>query len=95
MDMNYGQNNGYMGISPTKQAIKDYISLAMGSNLIEVVDEFDTLRTRHICLGNNVISILEQRIIPVPTTKGMINVSIFYCGCCGKVIINKSSMEVY
>lgn len=91
--MNYQQEN--MGIAPTKQAIKDYVCLATGANSVEVIEEFETPRTRHICQGSSVIQLLDKRVIPVLTTKGMINVEVFFCCYCRKLIINRSSMEVY
>ena len=85
---------GY-GVSPTKQAVKDYVCLATACQSVEMVEEFETLRARHICQGTKVIQILEKRLIPVPTTRGMINVEVFLCNYCGKLIINRSSMEIY
>lgn len=91
----YGYPNGQMGISPTKQSIKDYVCLMANCSSVDMVDEFDTLKARHICQGSKVISLLSKDFIPVPTTKGMINVEVFFCPMCRKLIINKASMEVY
>lgn len=88
-----GRNNG--GVSPTKKSIKDYIGLFLGASSIEMVDEFDTPRTRHICQGGRVVSLLGKNVVPVPTTKGIINAEVFVCPNCKKVIVNGSSIEVY
>lgn len=86
--------DGYVyGISPTKKSIQEYISLYSNCSDMELVECFDTLRTRHICKGIKQIVILDQSTIPVQTTKGLINVSVFFCGRCRKIIIDKSSME--
>lgn len=91
--MTFNNMNG--GISPTKQSIKDYICLYVNCSSVLTVPEFDTLRIRHICKGFKRIILLDKSCIPVPTTKGIINVEIFFCNTCRKLIINKSSMEVY
>lgn len=89
------QGSEFMGgISPTQQSIKDYVCLASGCNSVEVVDEFETLRARHICQGTKLIQVLNKTFIPVPTTKGMVNVEVFFCPVCRKLIINKSSMTL-
>lgn len=87
-------NRQNMGISPTKQSIKDYVCLSTNCTSVEMVDEFETVRARHICLGTRVIKLLDKIYVPVPTTKGMLNVEVFLCPICRKLIINKSSMEV-
>lgn len=92
-NVNNGINNG--GVSPTKKSIKDYIGLFLGASSIEMVDDFDTPRTRHICHGGRVISLLGKNVVPVPTTKGIINAEVFVCPNCKKVIVNSSSIEVY
>ena len=94
MDMfNYQSDNNVGGVSPTKKSIQDYICLYLGSNNVVVVDEFDTVKTRHICANSKCVSLLGNQFIPVPTTKGIINVEVFCCYRCGKIIINKSSMD--
>lgn len=93
MQGGYPQNNDNMGgIAPTQQSIKDYVCLASGCYSVDVVDEFETLRARHICEGTKLIQVLNRTFIPVPTTKGMVNVEVFFCPMCRKLIINKSSM---
>jgi hypothetical protein len=89
-------NNETMGgISPTKQSIKNYLCMASNCMTAESVGEFDTLKARHICKGSNMIVLLDKAIIPVPTTRGMINAEVFYCLNCGKLIINDSSITVF
>lgn len=82
-----------VGISPTKSAIKDYVCMYCNARDVAVADEFDTMLTRHICSGSKSISLLNRSYVPVPTTNGIINVEVFYCNRCGKLILNKSSME--
>lgn len=80
------------GISPTIKSIKDYICLYTNCSTVDVVDEFDTLKTRHICPNSNVIVLLDKMTVPVPTVKGIVNAEIFFCPVCRKTIINKSSI---
>ena len=82
------------GISPTKQSIKNYLMMYSGCNEMEVAESFDTIRTRHICLGSKEIIILDKTFVPVPTNRGIINVEVFFCPRCRKLIINNESMEV-
>ena len=93
MNIQYG--NHELGISPTKKSIQDYVCLTTGCSSYEVVEEFETSMTRHICPGSKVIKLLNKAVIPVPTSRGMINVEVFFCPMCKKLIINKASMEVY
>lgn len=90
----YGYDNFMGGISPTQKSMKDYICLSTNCSSVEMVDEFDTLRTRHICPNQKYINLLDKSYVPVPTSKGMVNVEIFFCPICRKLIINKSSMEI-
>lgn len=95
-NMGYNPYQGNIsGIAPTKQSIKEYVCLSTNCSSVEVVDEFDVLRTRHICPGSKVINLLCKTEVPVPTTKGIIYVEVFICPVCRKLIINGSSMEVY
>ena len=82
------------GISPTQQSIKNYLGMVTNCFSMETVDEFETLRTRHICPGSRVIQILSRSYVPVPTTRGMINADIMLCPMCRKLIINKSHMLI-
>lgn len=92
--MNYNYAGMNTGIAPTKQAIRDYVCMFMGANSVELVDDFETLKARHICQGTTMIQLLDRRYVPVPTTKGMINVEVFFCTNCRKLIINRSSMDM-
>lgn len=83
------------GISPTKQSIKNYLCMTSNCMTVESVGEFDTPKTRHICKGSHNIVLLDKSIIPVPTTRGMINAEVFYCPNCGKLIINDSSITMF
>lgn len=83
-----------MGISPTKQSIKNYLTMVTGCSCIEEVDMFDTQRTRHICPGSGYISILDSGVIPVQTSRGIVNAEIFFCPNCYKLIVNKDSLTV-
>lgn len=86
--------NFMQGVSPTKKSVKDYLCLNLGCSSVETVEEFDTLRARHICKGSKTIQLLYKQVVPVPTTRGIVNVEVFICNCCGKLIINDSSMEL-
>ena len=84
------------GIAPTKRSIIDFICLNTQCSSYVLVDEFESLRARHICpaISQKNIWLLEKDTIPVPTTKGMIGVEVFFCPYCRKLYINKSSLEI-
>ena len=88
-------NNMMSGIAPTQQSIKDYICLSTNCTSVEMISEFYTMKARHICPNSHMIVLLEKSFIPVPTSKGIVNVEIFLCPRCGKLMINKTSLEVY
>ena len=90
----YAANENYGGISPTKQSIKNYLAMYFNCSDMELVEGFDTLRTRHICQGSNQIVLLNKFCIPVPTSRGMIAVETFFCQRCRKLIVNKESLEM-
>ena len=87
-------NENYGGISPTKQSIKNYIAMYSNCSDIEMVDSFETLKARHVCPGTNMVILLDKMYIPVPTSRGMVNVETFFCQRCRKLIVNKESMEM-
>lgn len=90
-----GNNVDFMnGVSPTKKSIKDYLCLSSGCTDAVLVDEFETMRARHICRGSCFIQLLDKQIVPVPTSQGVVNVEVFFCPRCGKLIINNSSLEL-
>lgn len=94
--MSYNDNGMFMGgIASTQKSIKEYVCLTTGCTSVEVVDEFDTNMTRHICPGSKRVILIERGVIPVPTNKGIVNVGIMFCRGCGKLILDRSSMEVY
>ena len=82
-----------MGISPTRAAIRDYVCMCCNAKDVDIADDFDTVLARHICVGSKNIVLLNRTYVPVPTTKGVLNVELFLCQKCRKVILNKSTME--
>lgn len=84
----------YKPHKPTKKDLENYIAGSLGASEVIKVDDFETLRTRHICKGTTNIQILEKRIFNVPTDYGMIGVETIFCPCCRKLLINKESLEI-
>lgn len=82
------------GVSPTKKSIKDYLCLYSGCTDVVLIDDFETVRARHICKGSCFIQLLDKQVVPVPTSQGIVNVEVFFCSRCGKLIINNSSLEL-
>ena len=80
----------------TKREILEYIKMFAGTQDLEQVDSFETLRARHICAGTNIIKILDKNVIEVPLNQGgSILVETFFCPMCRKILVNKQSLEFY
>lgn len=81
----------------TKKDIKEILTYNLGAT--ETVSAQVGLQetvTRHICRGSNCIQQLSRNVYQIPTPQGsVINVNYFFCRCCGKLIIDDSSMEVF
>ena len=98
--MNYQmmlQNQQMMGMQVHKTTRKDvlaYLQQMSGASEIVQVNEFETMRTRHICKGSKQIILLDKGIVQVPTSNGILNVEYFLCPKCKKLILNKSSLEM-
>ena len=83
-------------IVTSKKSILDYLGYFAGTQDLEVVSEFDTVRARHICRGyKKEIVLLNKDIIPVPTSNGNICVEVFFCPRCRKLLVNSQSLEFY
>ena len=79
---------------PTKKELKEYLVNYLGACDVVAVDEFDTLRTRHICNGGKNILLLERSYLGIPTDYGVIQAEFFFFQNCRKLIYNKSSIEL-
>lgn len=80
----------------TRRDVLNYISNYFMTTDIVVVNEFETLRARHVCPGGRIIWLLEKFVLPVPVGyETYINVELFRCQCCGKVIVNRNSLDMY
>lgn len=75
-----------------KKDILNYMQSLSGAQVVEQVDEFETLNARHICYGSKKISILPKCTIQVPTSEGMLPVEYIFCQSCGTLWVNKSSL---
>lgn len=86
----------------TKRDIIDWVCRYCNVSDYVLVDEFESNVARHICKGSRVISMLQENVINVPIPDknnpmvpcAMIPVQVFYCGYCGKLIINKQSLDL-
>lgn len=91
-------NNGYQGIRkphrPTKKELQDFIAFQLNASEVIRVDDFETLNTRHICMGTKKIQILSKQPYIVPSEVGNITVEIVYCPQCRKLLLNKNSLEI-
>lgn len=87
-------NNQYGGGRVTKKDIIEWLRCFFNAQEIVQVDEFESVRTRHVCPNGKQIFLLDKIIQPVPTVNGPVFAEVFFCQCCGKLIINKSSIEI-
>lgn len=78
----------------TKKDILEYVKNFACPSEVEQVSEFDTIKTRHICRGFKEIVLLDKQSIQVPTSNGAVNVEVFFCPRCRKLLINSQSLEI-
>lgn len=79
----------------TKRDIVDYIKRIYNTENVVMVDEMETRNARHICPQGKIINILPVYAQPVQLPSvGYINVNVVYCRNCGKLIIDKNSLEM-
>lgn len=79
----------------TKRDIVEYIKRIYNTENVVMVDEMETRNARHICPQGKVINILPvyAQLVQLPTGE-YINVNVVYCRSCGKLIIDKNSLEM-
>lgn len=92
--MNQHQYGGMKMRKPTKKDILEYMRQSLSAGEIVGVDEFETMRTRHICNGSKEIQVLDIGVFPVNTGYSCFNIEYFLCPHCRKLIYNKCSMAV-
>lgn len=86
----------HSGRRVSKKEIIDYITACVNAREVVLVDEFETMRTRHICPNIDEISILNPDVFVVNLPDGSIlNVGVIFCPRCGKLWINKSTLEYF
>lgn len=80
----------------TKKDVLNYISYYFNTSDVVVVNDFESLRARHVCQGGKIIWLLEKFVFPVPIgCNSFVNVEMFRCQYCGRVIVNRSSLDIY
>lgn len=91
----------YIGVDrPVRRTTKgeaiNMLANALHTNDIVKVDEFEfgLANARHICKGSNEIKVLPVQVYYLQTSEGVIGVQYVYCGSCGRLIINKSCLDV-
>lgn len=98
-DMNYNQNGYYdynWSGTVTRKAIVDYMKASLGTENVVSVDEFETMKARHVCKNSRIkkIVLLDKTVFNVPTVKGYVPVEVFWCPECRELIVNKSSLDI-
>lgn len=72
-------------------------SLGADPNNVVMLDEFESPIARHVCSasGNPMILTLNVGKYNVPTDMGCVSVQYVGCPYCRKLMIDKSSLDVY
>lgn len=83
-----------VGRTITKKGILDIVCSMYNPSEVVKVDEFESLSTRHICMGTTFIQILPKEVCTVNTGTSLVNVELVFCKNCRKLIINRSSIEI-
>lgn len=94
----YGQPSGVqsMGRRMTKRDIIEILRYNYGASDVVQVDDFDSERARHVCQGGTQILLLDKTVQPMQVSDfETIQVEVFFCPQCRKLIVNKSSLDFY
>lgn len=78
----------------TKKDIVEWLKGYYNTQNIVMVDEMETKNARHICPQGKVINIIPVVQQPVRVYESFVYVNIVYCRCCGKLIIDKNSLDM-
>lgn len=90
------QCQGYSLKRTTKSDALNMLMNIFRTNNIIKLDEFEygLNNARHICKGSDKIQVLPIQTYNLQTSEGVIGVQYVYCSCCGKLIINKSCLDM-
>lgn len=97
----YGNPMPMTGMTPgshrvSKKEIVNYITANLGATEVVQVDDFETMRTRHICPNIQEINLLNPDIFVVNLPDGsQLNVGVIFCPRCKKLWINKSTLDYF
>ena len=78
----------------TKKSLVEYLTMCFNASEVVQVDDFESLRQRHICGGSRQIILLDKTTQQIDTPEGVVYAEVFFCPNCRKLIINKSSIDV-
>lgn len=92
----------FMIYGVTRKDIINWLCGYFNASDYVLVDEFESNVARHICKGSRAISLLQENTVNVPIPDknnpmvpcAVIPVNVFFCGYCGKLIINKQSLDL-
>lgn len=88
----YPTQGGHRAV--TKKMLLDFMIANLGAQEVVQVDEFETLLTRHICMGSTVIQLLQTTTYTIPTVNGPVTAQIVWCPNCRKLIVNRNSLDI-
>ena len=82
--------------SVSRKDIINFLVYSLGASSYVLVDEFETVKARHVCPGTTQIRLLEKRQYPVvlPNNIDQIIVDYFMCDQCRKLFLDKDSVTV-
>lgn len=91
-----GQGSGlnYGNARVSKKELASYVCQCLGAREVVYADDFDSDVQRHVCSGGKQIILLNKVLSPVQLPQGIVNVEYFFCRNCGKLILNRLSLEV-
>lgn len=90
----YGYGYGGYVKKTTRKDIVENLRCMYNASDVVLVDEFDSMKTRHVCPDGKVIHLLDKIQCPMQFPDGVIMAEVFYCRLCRKLIVNRSSIEI-
>ena len=91
--MNNQQGMYMTGRMPTRKEKVDFLRATFNASDVVLVDEFEALTLKHICVGGNIIYLLNKSTFNLQTPQGVLCVEYFFCSVCRKLYINKCTLE--
>lgn len=81
------------GRVPTRKDKVEFLRYIFNASDVILVDEFESITLKHICVGGKTIYILPKSVYNLQTNQGILCVEYFLCNVCRRLYLNKCTLE--